>query len=62
MKLTKVRVKNYKCIHDSTEFDIDDITCLVGKNESGKTAVLEALRKFNPFDSAAHFDRSNDYP
>ena len=62
MKLTKVRIKNYKCIHESTEFDIDDITCLVGKNESGKTAVLEALRKFNPFDSAAHFDRSNDYP
>ena len=25
MKLTKVHIKNYKCIHDSTEFDIDDI-------------------------------------
>ena len=28
MKFTKVRIKNYKCIHDSTEFNIDDITCL----------------------------------
>ena len=66
MKLTKVRIKNYKCIHDSTEFDIDDITCLVGKNESGKTAVLEALNKFNPFDPAdqkpIEFDCQNDRP
>ena len=61
MKLTKVRIKNYKCIHDSTEFDIADITCLVGKNESGKTAILEALDKFNPFDTAPGFDRL-DYP
>ena len=66
MKLTKVRIKNYKCIHDSTEFNIDDITCLVGKNESGKTAILEALHKFNPFDPTDQkpikFDRPNDYP
>ncbi len=62
MKLTKVRIKNYKCIHDSTEFDIDDITCLVGKNESGKTAVLEALHKFNSFDHSRNFDYQQDYP
>ena len=47
MKLTKVRIKNFKSIQDSTEFDIDDqITCLVGKNQSGKTAILEALVQF----------------
>ena len=66
MKLSKVRIKNYKCIHDSTEFDIDDITCLVGKNESGKTAILEALNKFNPFEPADQepikFDHQNDTP
>ena len=62
MKLTKVRIKNYKCIHDSTEFDIDDITCLVGKNESGKTAILETLHKFNPLYTTPGFDRPNDYP
>ena len=44
MKLIKARVKNFKSIQDSTEFDIDDrITCLVGKNQAGKTALLEAL-------------------
>ena len=66
MKLTKVHIKNYKCIYDSTEFDIDDITCLVGKNESGKTAILEALHKFNPFSLTSQgsikFDRPDDYP
>ncbi|MYK20127.1 AAA family ATPase, partial [Candidatus Poribacteria bacterium] len=62
MKLTKVRIKNFQCIHDSTEFDIGDITCLVGKNESGKTAILKALHKFNPFDTTPGFERPNDYP
>ena len=63
MKLTKVCIKNFKCIHDSTEFAIDDLTCLVGKNESGKTAILQVLHKFNPFDTAtAEFDRPNEYP
>lgn len=48
MKLTHVRVENYKSIEDSGEFDIDQVTCLVGKNESGKTAILEALQKLKP--------------
>ena len=62
MKLTKVRIKNFQCIHDSTEFDIGDITCLVGKNESGKTAILKSLHKFNPFDTAPGFEHPDDYP
>ena len=61
MKLTKVRIQNFQCIHDSTEFDVDDITCLVGKNESGKTAILKALHGFNPMNSAASYSR-DDYP
>lgn len=48
MRLLKVRVQNYKCIEDSTEFTIGPVTCLVGKNESGKTAVLQALYKLKP--------------
>lgn len=48
MKLTKSQIYNYKIIHDTGEFTIDDITCLVGKNESGKTAILQALTKLNP--------------
>ena len=37
MRLIKVRVKNYRNIIDSGWVDIDSTTCLVGKNEAGKT-------------------------
>ena len=48
MKLTKVRITEFQSIQDSTEFEIGDITCLVGKNEAGKTALLKALYRLNP--------------
>jgi AAA15 family ATPase/GTPase len=48
MRLKSVRVTNYKSVEDSEEFEVDDLTCLVGKNESGKTAILEALYKLQP--------------
>jgi len=48
MKLKKFRIKNYKSIIDSGYCDLArDFTILVGKNESGKTAILEALRDFD---------------
>lgn len=63
MRLLKVHIGNFRSIRDSTEFDIDDITCLVGKNESGKTALLQALYRLNPVvESAGHFDVLDDYP
>src|SRR5947207_5165747 len=47
MILRTVTIQDYKCIFDSEEFKIGPITCLVGKNESGKTAILQALYKLN---------------
>ncbi len=48
MKLAKLRICHYKSIVDSGCCDLaSDITIFVGKNESGKTAVLEALRDFD---------------
>lgn len=48
MRLKKFRIKNYKSINDSGWCWLAyDITVLAGKNESGKSAVLEALRDFN---------------
>jgi predicted ATP-dependent endonuclease of OLD family len=44
MKLTKVRIQNYKSIADSSWVTMDQVTCLVGKNESGKTAFLRRWR------------------
>ena len=63
MNLTSVRVQNYKCIDDSGEFSVQDLTCLAGKNESGKTALLQALRRLNPVeDSEREFDGLKEYP
>lgn len=63
MKLVSVKIQNYKCIDDSEEFSIHDLTCLAGKNESGKTALLQALRRLNPVeDSEKEFDELMEYP
>lgn len=62
MKLEKIRIENFKCIDDSSEFPVDQITCLMGKNEAGKTAILEALYKLNPVeDDKSDFDKL-EYP
>ena len=41
MKLIHANIQRYRSIGEPTEFDVEpDVTALVGKNESGKTAVL----------------------
>src|SRR6201987_5113213 len=63
MLLRKARVSNFKIVEDSNEFAIDKVTCLIGKNESGKTAILDALYRLNPYDTkVAEFDRIEEYP
>ena len=48
MKIIKFRIKNYKSIIDSGDcYLTDNTTILAGKNESGKTSILEALEDFN---------------
>jgi hypothetical protein len=62
MKLTRARVRNYKSIDDSSWVNIEDITALVGKNESGKTAFLQALRKINSISGDSDGFNIHDYP
>jgi predicted ATP-dependent endonuclease of OLD family len=63
MKLSSVIVSEFQSIRNSNRFDIDDITCLVGKNEAGKTAILRALYRLNPMIPAhSNFDVTDDYP
>jgi len=65
MKLTKVRINKYKCFLQPQEVSIEkDITVLVGKNESGKTALLEAIAKSNYFEDNPNFvfDDTYDFP
>lgn len=50
-------------LRNSGEFSLDDVTCLVGKNESGKTAILKALHKLKPDNTAKDtLNPALDYP
>lgn len=63
MKLKKIHITEFQSIRDSNEFEIDDITCLVGKNEAGKTAILQALYKLNPIvEKDNKYSVTDDYP
>ena len=64
MKLKSFRVREFRSIWDSDCIVVDEKqTCLVGKNESGKTALLTALYRTNPIIAAdASFIETYDYP
>jgi AAA domain, putative AbiEii toxin, Type IV TA system/AAA ATPase domain len=65
LELKSVRIQNYRSIDDSGVVPIEDITCLVGKNESGKTAFLHALHLLNPLNpikGKTAFDDVMDFP
>lgn len=46
MKLKKVSIKNFRCFKDEIEVMFNDITTFIGKNDIGKSTVLEALEIF----------------
>ena len=63
MRLTQVRVQNYRCVRDTGWFEVEEAkTILVGPNEAGKTAVLEALQRIHPPSEVQGFDALRDYP
>ncbi len=64
MKLCEYTVREFRSIWDSGPIKVDgQTTCLVGKNEAGKTTLLTALYRTNPIIAAnAAFDETYDYP
>lgn len=64
MKLIEYTVHEFRSIWDSGAVKVDgQTTCLVGKNEAGKTTLLTALYRTNPIIPAdAAFDETYDYP
>ena len=64
MKLKCAQVWEFRSIWDSNPFNVDRVACFVGKNESGKTALLHALHRLNPIDDdrSNGFDVTDDYP
>ena len=63
MRLTQAKVQNYRCVRDTGWFDVEGAkTILVGPNEAGKTAVLEALQHVSPAAGVRKLDPLRDYP
>lgn len=63
MRLSKVRVQNYRSIIDTGEFEVEKLkTILVGPNEAGKTAILQAIQQINPPEGTKKFNPLRDYP
>jgi energy-coupling factor transporter ATP-binding protein EcfA2 len=63
MILKKVHITNFRSVEDSGEFELGNVLCLVGKNEAGKTAILQALAGLNPHSSTpVAYDLERDYP
>ncbi len=63
MKLKTVQVRMFRNFLNSSEVKIDEkVTCLVGKNESGKSAFLNALWRLNPARISPTFSIPDHYP
>lgn len=64
MKLKAVTIQKFRNFVEPQRFDVeDDVTCLVGKNESGKTTILKALHRLNPANGENNtFELVTEYP
>ena len=56
MRLRKFRVRAYRCIHDSGDITVGDLAAFIGRNESGKTTILQALTLLNRNESISDLD------
>jgi len=56
MRLRKFRVSAFRCIHDSGEIKVGDLAAFVGRNESGKTTILQALTLLNKEEGLSELD------
>ncbi|MEU6653357.1 AAA family ATPase [Streptomyces sp. NPDC046900] len=63
MLLQTVEVDVFRNFTNKQSMAVDHaVTCLIGKNESGKTTVLKALHRLNPANEPDRFDLTKDYP
>ena len=43
MKINRVRIENFRCVRE-LDLELDETTVLIGANNAGKTAIMEAIR------------------
>ena len=46
MKIKKIRLKNFRCYKEEITVDLNDLNVFVGKNDIGKSTILEVLDIF----------------
>lgn len=46
MKLRQVILRNFRGYRDEIRIGLDDLTAFIGKNDVGKSTILEALEIF----------------
>lgn len=46
MRLSQLKVSNFRCYKEEIVIDLDDLTVFVGKNDSGKSSLFDALDIF----------------
>ena len=64
MFLLKFKIHNFRSVQNTDWVEANQLTCLVGKNEAGKTNFLLPLFKFNPTteDNFSLLNPKIDYP
>lgn len=69
MKLVKLTIRNYRSIKDQTNNEsihLNSLSCLVGKNDAGKSNVLRAIiyllgkERYRDFQEDLHFNRDDE--
>jgi len=56
LRLRKFRVQAFRCIHDSGDVVVGDLAAFVGRNESGKTTILQALTMLDKDEAISELD------
>jgi AAA ATPase domain len=62
MRLKTFQITNFRSVNDSGPVTVEKVTSLVGRNESGKSNLLLALRTLNPPGGMVDLNRIKDFP
>ncbi|WP_258286517.1 MULTISPECIES: ATP-dependent nuclease [Escherichia] len=62
MKLESFRIQNFRSVLDSGLITTEKLTAILGRNESGKTNLLLALKSLNPAEGFGNLNNIKDFP
>ncbi|MBS0289754.1 MAG: ATP-binding protein [Proteobacteria bacterium] len=46
MKLVQLRLRNFRCFNNEISINFDDITAIIGRNDAGKSSIMDGLNIF----------------